>query len=163
MSHKVFYRYNVTTERYERVYPSGRERFYAALRQSTVGIAVGLIAFVVAYSFLELPREKSLREKSELVESQLATLNRRADQALEVMEDLASRDNNFYRVMMQSEPMSTGQRYAGLERQRNYDAIDSMADSKIMRLTTDKLDLLDQMLYSQSKSYDFLEIGRAHV
>ncbi len=156
MSHKVFYRYNVTTERYERVYPSGRERFYAALRQSTVGIAVGLIAFVVAYSFLELPREKSLREKSELVESQLATLNRRADQALEVMEDLASRDNNFYRVMMQSEPMSTGQRYAGLERQRNYDAIDSMADSKIMRLTTDKLDLLDQMLYSQSKSYDFL-------
>ncbi|MDE6368816.1 MAG: M23 family metallopeptidase [Muribaculaceae bacterium] len=156
MSHKAFYRYNPATDRYERVYPSGRERMIAALRQAAVGIAVAIATFALAYIFFESPRERKLREKSEQIEDRLATLNRRADQALEVMEDLAQRDNNFYRVMMQAEPITAGQRYAGLERQRNYDAIDSMADSKILRLTTDKLDLLDQMLYTQSKSYDFI-------
>lgn len=156
MSHKAFYRYNPATDRYERVYPSGRERMIAALRQAAVGIAVAIATFALAYIFFESPRERKLREKSEQIEVRLATLNRRADQALEVMEDLTQRDNNFYRVMMQAEPITAGQRYAGLERQRNYDAIDSMADSKILRLTTDKLDLLDQMLYTQSKSYDFI-------
>lgn len=156
MSHKVFYRYNQTTERYERVYPRGRQRFYAAVRQSTVGIVVALVVFALLYSFFELPREKRLREKNEQVENRLEMLSRRADRALEVMEDLASRDNNFYRVMMQAEPITEGRRYAGLERQRNYDAIDSMADSKILRITGDKLDRLDKMIYEQSKSYDFL-------
>lgn len=163
MSHKVFYRYNNSTERYERVYPTGRERAMIMLRQAMIGIIVAAAAFAVVYAFFETPRERQLREKNELIEDRLNTLNRRADQALEVMADLAARDNNFYRVMMQSEPLSAGQRMAGLERQRNYDAIDSMADSKILRLTTDKLDQLDQMLYSQSKSFDFLaqEISNA--
>lgn len=156
MSHNAFYRYNPKTERYERVYPTGRERLGVLLRQSIVGIIVGAIVVALAYNFLEHPRERSLREKNDMIEERLEMLNRRTDQALGVMEDLAERDNNFYRVMMQAEPITAGQRYAGLERQRNYDAIDSMADSKLLRLTTDKLDLLDQMLYSQSKSYDFL-------
>ena len=156
MSHKVFYRYNQSAERYERVYPSGRARFFAAVRQSAIGIVVAVAGFALAYFLWESPRERELRERAELVEDRLEMLNRRADKALEVMEDLASRDNNFYRVMMQAEPITAGQRYAGLERQRNYDAIDSMADSKLLRLTTDKLDQLDQMLYTQSKSYDFL-------
>ena len=156
MSHKVFYRYNQSAERYERVYPSGRARFFAAVRQSAIGIVVAVAGFALAYFLWESPRERELRERAELVEDRLEMLNRRADKALEVMEDLASRDNNFYRVMMQAEPITAGQRYAGLERQRNYDAIDSMADSKLLRFTTDKLDQLDQMLYTQSKSYDFL-------
>ena len=156
MSHKVFYRYNQSAERYERVYPSGRARFFAAVRQSAIGIVVAVAGFALAYFLWESPRERELRERAELVQDRLEMLNRRADKALEVMEDLASRDNNFYRVMMQAEPITAGQRYAGLERQRNYDAIDSMADSKLLRLTTDKLDQLDQMLYTQSKSYDFL-------
>lgn len=156
MSQKVFYKYNTSSERYERVYPTRKARVKAIVGQSIVGIVVAMIAFGLAYSFLELPREKELRKRTEQTEHKLEMLNRRSDEALAVMEDLAARDNNFYRVMMQAEPMSAGQRYAGLERQRNYNVVDSMADSELMKLTTDKLDCLDQMVYAQSKSYDFL-------
>lgn len=156
MSHKVFYRFNNATDRYERVYPSGRERLRVMARQAMVGLSAGIVVFVLLACFFEMPGERRLREKQNMVEDRLAVLNRRADDAIGVMEAIAARDNNFYRVMMQSEPLSAAQRYSGLERQRNYDAIDSMADSKLLRLTTDKLDLLDQMIYSQSKSYDFL-------
>lgn len=156
MAQKVFYRFNPKSERYERVYPSTGARVRVALRQSAIGIVVAVIAFAAAYSFMELPREKQLREKTEQTAERLEMLSRRADEALAVMEDLAARDNNFYRVMMQAEPISAGQRYAGLERQRNYESIDSMADSELLRLTSDKLDRLDRMVYTQTKSYDFL-------
>lgn len=156
MSPKVFYRYNAAKERYERVYPSRGARIRVALRQCMLGVGVAVGVFVIIYGYVELPRETKLRERNEQIEEQLSVLNRRADDALAVMEDLAERDNNFYRVMMQAEPISAAQRYAGLERQRHYDAIDSMADAELMKLTTDKLDRLDQMIYTQSKSFDFL-------
>lgn len=156
MSQKVFYRYNTSTGRYERVYPSSWERFKVSARQIAIGVVAAACVFTLLYQFFELPREKELRLKSEKTAEHLEMLGRRADEAMSVMENLADRDNNFYRVMMQAEPISAGQRYAGLERQRNYDAIDSMADSKLMRQTVDKLDQLDQMIYTQSKSYDFL-------
>lgn len=154
MSHKVFYRYNTASGRYERVYPSSWERLKVSARQILIGVIAAAGVFAVLYQFFELPREKGLRLKAEETENQLQMLGRRADEAMSVMEDLAQRDNNFYRVMMQAEPISASQRYAGLERQRNYDSINSMADTELMRRTVDKLDMLDQMIYTQSKSFD---------
>lgn len=69
---------------------------------------------------------------------------------------MAERDNNFYRVMMGSEPMGNAARYAGLERQRNYDRLDSMADNRLVHGLSLKLDRLDQMIFSQSSSFDYL-------
>ena len=156
MSPKAFYRYNPTTERYDRVYPSRRARVMAALRQSAVGIVVAAVTLVGVYSFFEMPRERALRQEKEQIETQIDLLNRRADEALAVMEDLAARDNNFYRVMMQAEPVSYAHRYAGLERRRNYHALDSMSDPEILRASTDRIDRLERMIYTQSKSFDFL-------
>lgn len=155
MSPKAFYRYNPTTERYDRVYPSRRARVMAAIRQSAVGIVVAAVTLVGVYSFFEMPRERALRQEKEQIETQIDLLNRRADEALAVMEDLAARDNNFYRVMMQAEPVSYAHRYAGLERRRNYNALDSMSDPEILRASTDRIDRLERMIYTQSKSFDF--------
>lgn len=72
------------------------------------------------------------------------------------MEDLAERDNNFYRAMMQAEPLSDARRYAGLERQRIFDRLDSLPDQEIVAMVRNKLDRLDQMVYTQVKSFDYL-------
>ncbi len=156
MSQKVYYKFNNTTERYERVYPSTWTKVRLWLSRVVPGIIVAIIAFALLYQFTELPRERQLRERIEESEERLLMLGRRTDEAMAIMENLAERDNNFYRVMMQAEPLTAGQRYAGLERQRNYTAIDSMADSELMRVTTDKIEMLEQSIYSQSKSYDYL-------
>jgi murein DD-endopeptidase MepM/ murein hydrolase activator NlpD len=156
MSQKVFYRYNQTTERYERVYPSKSERAIVFLRQFVVGIVIALILVTVAYNFMDFPREKELRQANERLASQVDVLNRRIDEATVVMEDLAARDNNFYRVMLQTEPLSAARRYAGLERQRNYDSLDSMSDNALLLNVNNKLDMLERLIYSQVKSYDSL-------
>ncbi len=156
MSQKAFYRYNPVTEKYDRVYPSRRSRVWITLGQFAWGALAGVAICLTLYFFIDFPKEAVLRKSNERMQAQLSTLNRRSDEALAVMEDLAARDNNFYRVLMQADPLSTASRYAGLERQRNYDSLDSMPDDRLLRTVSSKLDRLDNLIYNQSKSFDFL-------
>ena len=96
------------------------------MRQFGWAAAVVIALVAVLFSLLEFPRERRLREQNERLEARLEILNRQADEALAVMEDIAERDNNFYRVMMQAEPLGRSRRLAGLERQRNIDRLDSL-------------------------------------
>ena len=48
------------------------------------------------------------------------------------MEHLAERDNNFYRVMMQADPITSAERFSGLERHTGYEALSSMADNQLV-------------------------------
>lgn len=156
MSPKTFYRYNPLTEQYDRVYPSRRERVWASLRQYVTGVAAGVAIAVVFYCIYEFPRERLLRRANARLEQQLEMLGRRSDEAFLVMEELAARDNNLYRVLMQAEPLSSAERFAGLERQRYYDQLTEIDDPALVKNVTDRLDRLDNMLYNQIKSYDFL-------
>ena len=108
------------------------------------------------FSIIHLSKSNSEPGGLRKAQHQVHILDRRADQAIAVMEEMAERDNNFYRVMMGSEPMGNAARYAGLERQRNYDRLDSMADHRLVQGLSLKLDRLDQMIFSQSSSFDYL-------
>ena len=127
-----------------------------ALHRGMMSLLAALAVVALLYSVVELPRERRLRRDNERLRAQVDILDHRADQAIAVMEEMAERDNNFYRVMMGSEPMGNAARYAGLERQRNYDRLDSMADHRLVQGLSLKLDRLDQMIFSQSSSFDYL-------
>lgn len=156
MSQKVYYRYNSATEQYERVYPGRKERIWAQMRSYIWAVAIVAFAALLLYNFVELPRERDLRVKGERLEARVDILKQQADRALSVMEDLAERDNNFYRAMMQTEPLTAARRYAGLERRRNIDSIGALSDEALVHDVTTKLDRLDQMVYAQIKSFDYL-------
>ena len=156
MSNKAFYRYNPVTERYDRVFPSRGRRVWITLWQFLWGGLAGVAVFWALYFVVDFPRERAMRARTERMADELEALQRRSDAALAVMEDIAARDNNFYRVLMQAEPMGMATRYAGLERQRNYDYLDSLPDAELVRNVTDGLDRLDNMIYHQIKSFDFL-------
>lgn len=156
MSQKTFYRYNEASGSYERVYPSGPRRLMIQISQFGWIAAVVIALVGVLYSVLEFPRERRLREQNERLEARLELLNRQADEAIAVMEDIAERDNNFYRVIMQAEPLSRTRRLAGLERRRNFDRLDSLSDSRLVGTVENKLDQLDRMVYSQIQSFDYL-------
>lgn len=156
MSQKVFYRLNPQTDQYERVYPDRRSRLYASLRVYAWACLMVAVVALGLYYVIDSPREKALRQRNEQLKQQIEMLSRQADRALAVMQDVAERDNNFYRVMMQAEPLTPAQRYAGLERQRNFDQLDSLPDNQLLTNVTRKLDQLDRMLAAQIRSFDFL-------
>ncbi|MCM1451153.1 MAG: M23 family metallopeptidase [Clostridium sp.] len=152
MAKKVYYKYNASADTYERVYPSARERWWAVIRQFIIGIGIGAVLFITVYYFFDFPKEKALRHENERLRMRYEMLAKQADEAFAVMEDIAARDNNFYRVMLQAEPITAAQRYAGAE----LTSPDNLNDEELVRSLSDRLNTLDRQVYSQIKSFDFL-------
>lgn len=156
MSRKVFYRYNPVTESYERVFTSRRQRIWIAVRNTLEGVAVAAAIFVALYAFIDLPKEKALKnENRELAES-LAVMENRLDDAIEVMNLLAERDNNLYRVIMQIDPLTPARRYANLESQPDSTLYAILDDKELVKSVTAKLALFERQVATQSLSFNQL-------
>ena len=156
MSRKVYFRYNPLTESYERVYRSPRQRLWSvALRAGEVA-AITAVVGLGLYTMAELPREKMLRDDNEQLRSRLAELDQRLSAALDVMDNLAERDNNFYRVMMQADPISDAQRYAGLDPSEPDIVMNSLNDAALVANVSRKMSVLEQSIYTQIGSFEQL-------
>lgn len=156
MPRNTYFKYNPLTNQYERVFPTAKERWWAVLRHLIIGAVLATGLFCLVYFVFDLPKERALRDENEHLRSRVDELNRQADVAISVMEDIAARDNNFFRVMMQANPVTDARRYAGLERSRK-NLTDSTSDADaIVEAVAAKLDRLDYQVYSQIKSFDEL-------
>lgn len=158
MSRKVYYRYNPKSEAYERVYPSRRKRWISAASHFMVSLVLGCGVFLLLDGIVLLPNERRLKNENRELKEQLVLMNSRLDDALEVMDDIADRDNNFYRVMMQTDRISDAQRYAGIDRIKR---LNSMTDNQLVTDLQDKINLLEREIVVQSHSFDRLaELAR---
>ena len=156
MRKKNYYRYNEDTGIYERVTLTPRQRFVIVLRHLGLGVVLGMAFFLIVYYWIDFPREKQLKLENIELKAQYSALNTRLSSSLQVLEDLRQRDDNFYRAMMQAEPVSVAKRYAGLDNEARYRELSRLNDASLVVNTTKKMDRIDRMLYSQIKSYDEL-------
>lgn len=156
MRRNVLYKYNSETDNFERIYPSLKSRFLRACLFTFCSVIVGFLFFLIAYYGYGTPTEEALRHENAMLKSQYNVLNRRLDNSLKVMGDIQNRDDNFYRVMMQMEPMSRTQRVAGLDNENRYKKIQKMSDGGLVKLLTQRMDLFERELYAQSISFDQL-------
>ena len=121
MAKKVFYCYNPETDNFERYYPSMRDRLMTLSRYLVAGAAIGAL-FAVGFFYLTGgPTENALRHENSELRSKYNVLSRRLDNSLKVMDNIKKRDDNFYRVLMQMEPLARSRRYAGLDNLINPD------------------------------------------
>lgn len=156
MSRNVTYRYNPDTDNFERIYPSWKSRAIRILLFLLSSIVFGGGIFLLMFFSFGTPTEASLRQENAMLKSQYNVLNRRLDNSLKIMTDIQNRDDNFYRVMMQMEPMSRSQRFAGLDNEKRYKELQKIPDNGLVKLLTQRLDLFDRRLYAQSISFDQL-------
>ncbi|MCM1310426.1 MAG: M23 family metallopeptidase [Bacteroides sp.] len=152
MSKKIYYRYNEKNGSYERVYPSRRSRRLATLGHLILSLLLGGGVFFLLNGVVDLPKERMLRAENRQLKDDLLLLNARMDRAQAVMSDLADRDNNFYRVMMQADRISDAKRYAGLERS----SLRSLSDKSLASTLNEKMNLLEREIVVQSQSLDEL-------
>lgn len=164
MAKKILYRYNPDTDDYERAYPTGKERAVSALRYiACIGLGA-LIFYLIAYSFDYTPTQGSLRRQNSHLRAQYSLLKHRIEESNKVLDHLASRDDNLYRVMLQMEPVSRMQRYSGLGTDSRYRSLGSMSDVTLADELTREMDVLDRRIYAQSVSFDQVKtaITRQH-
>lgn len=152
MRKKVYYRYNPQTENYERVFPSRSSRIWSVLWQLLIAVLVGIGSFFVLDGFIEMPKDKALKSENVRLISELQILRSRMDDVQAVLTDLAERDNNFYRVMLQTNPISQAHRYAGIERTN----LSSVTDNELVSMLYAKMAMLEREIVVQSRSFDEL-------
>lgn len=156
MKRNVTYRYNPDTDNFERIYPSLKARILKILAFIGCAAGTGAALFFLIFYVYGSPGEESLRKENAMLKSQYNVLNRRLDNSLSVMTDIQNRDDNFYRVMMQMDPMSHSQRFAGLDNEKRYKNLQKLPDNGLVQLLTQRLDLFDRLIYAQSTSFDQL-------
>lgn len=156
MGKKAYYIYNPTTDNFERVYPSIKDRLKKVSVVMLLASIIGVGLFTIVYFGFADRTEAELREENARLRTQYNVLERRVDASMQVMEHIRNRDDNFYRVMMQMDPMSFSRRYAGFDYEKSYSRHRSMSDAALIGDLTQMVDLLDRQIYSQSQSFDQL-------
>lgn len=134
-----------------------KERFIGVLK-------IGLIALVIAALFVILfnyivatPTEKNLRAENKRLKSQYGVMSSRLQNMLEVMDKMEDRDDNFYRVMMQLDPLSDVQRLSGLDYESRSVQLSKLSDSRLVEQLSNRMNLLEKRIYSQLQSFDQLQ------
>ena len=99
-----------------------------------------------------------LRTRYEALESDYDRLLTSTEEMSAVIHDLSERDRNFYRVLLNADPMPEGERHVVLRRKLFLDyPADNLSGDKIASAVANSVDFLEEMLYDQSKSYDALK------
>lgn len=135
------------------------------LRQTGIyilsGIVLGVVFLYLFLVFFPSPREKQLLREKEAMQSQMETLNRQVDQMQIVMTDLQQRDDNLYRVLFGAEPIPLNIRQGTQRKISYYEEIAQMTNSQLSADLSLKVDVLENELYVQAKSYDeVLELAK---
>jgi hypothetical protein len=110
---KVKYYYNTLTLRYEKYEVSLRTIFLRIIGLISAVLVFSFIIVVIAYSYIDSPKEKALKREISELQLQYDNLNQQLDQMQRVMGDLQDRDDNIYRVIFEAEPIPSSVRQAG--------------------------------------------------
>jgi len=151
---KVRYHFNTKSLRIEKVKVTFRQRMMQFLSVFATGLVFASVVLILAYNFMESPKERILRREIEQYKLQYAILNERLENVQAVVADLQDRDDNIYRVIFESDPIPSSVRKAGFGGTDRYSRLEGYRNSDLIINTTRKLDVLTSQLVVQSKSFD---------
>ncbi|MDE6337521.1 MAG: M23 family peptidase, partial [Muribaculaceae bacterium] len=156
MPKNVYYRYNPETDNFERVYPSLRTRLLALGKTCGLALLFAVVIFIIVFYCFDSPTEANLKAENAKLRRQYSLLNKRIDNSMKILARIQERDDNFYRVMMQMEPMTSNQRLSGLENSNRYNELKRLNDAGLVASLSQNMDLLERQLYAQVQSFDQL-------
>lgn len=154
MPKNVYYRYNPETDNFERIYPSLRMRLATFGKIFGLALLLAIVIFAVIFYCFDSPTEENLRAENSQLRMQYNILNKRLDNSLKILSRIQERDNNFYRVMLQMDPMTSNQRLSGLDNDTRYKELQRLNDAGLVTRLTQSMDLLERQLFAQVQSFD---------
>ncbi len=151
---KTRYTFNTKTLAYEKHRRTlGQNIFrFSLFMISTLAFSVVLI--FLAYTFLGSPKERVMKREIAQYELQIQITNDRLDQMQNLMDELADKDDNIYRVIFEADPIPKSIRQAGYGGVDRYSLLEGYSNSELLIQTAKKLDNIASQVYVQSKSFD---------
>ena len=154
---KVKYYYDSETLSYRKVErKKGRTITFSFLFLSAAAL-FGFFSYVLAANYIDSPKEKALIRENENLKLNYTYLNKRVDLAEQVMQNIADRDENIYRVHFEANPVSEAQRKAGFGGVNRYKNLEGSENSELIIASTKKIDKITKEIEVQSRSLDEIE------
>ena len=116
----------------------------------------GLLSFVILLNtpYFETPKDRLQAREIENLKLNYSILNKKMDQINNVIDAIAERDNNLYRVYFNKAAIPDSVRQAGLTGVARYKLLEGYNNSQLVASTTKRIDVLTKELVIQSKSLD---------
>ncbi len=156
MAHWIHFKYNPKKGRYERSVPSRWRHLYAVIRHLLSGTIIGALILYAFFFWIGSPSQWRLEKEHEVLKQEYQMLEARLDAAMEVLEDIGQRDDNMYRILLQGDPIGSEMRKQLLQNSQRYDTLRMLSDADLVIGVAGKMDLVEQQLHLQSKSFDEL-------
>ncbi len=121
----------------------------------SVAVVSSVLVISLAYTFLDSPKEKKLKEELAEMELRYQALDDRTRLMREALIDLEQRDLNIYRVIFEAEPIEA-EPTKSKEQINAYKYLARYEYGALMATTSIKIDALSREMVAQSKSYDQL-------
>ena len=151
---KAKYYFNTHSLKYERVIISFWKRLLRVLGWLATALVFSVIIIMIAYTYVNSPKEKQLKREIAELNLQYEILQQRVHQSETVLKELEQHDDNIYRVIFEAEPIPVSVREAGYGGVNKYRELEGYDNSELMIETAKKIDKLTKQLYIQSKSFD---------
>lgn len=151
---KVKYKFNKKSLTFDRVQTTFRKRLLYFFTHLSTGVVFAAVVLVLAFNFLDSPKEKAQKREIEQMKFQYRILNDQLDRVTKVLADLQDRDDNIYRVIFEAEPIPGSIREAGIGGVDRYEKLKGYKNSDLIIETEKKMGKILGELYVQSKSFD---------
>lgn len=151
---KTRYTFNTKTLAYEEHKANFGQKVFKAFLFLITALALSAVIIFLAYTFLSSPKERMQQREIAQYELQLQIMNDRLDQMQMLMDEMADRDDNIYRVIFEAEPIPKSVRQAGYGGIDRYAKLEGYDNSDLLIETSKKLDKIASQIYVQSKSFD---------
>jgi murein DD-endopeptidase MepM/ murein hydrolase activator NlpD len=151
---KAKYYFNTHSLKYEKVVISLWKRLLRTLGWLATALVFSVVILLIAYSYIDSPKEKQLKREINDLTLQYEILQQRVHQSEVVLNELEQHDDNIYRVIFEAEPIPESVREAGYGGVNKYRDLQGLDNSELVIETSKMIDKLTKQLYIQSKSFD---------
>ena len=154
MAKKVKYVFNYKTLSFEHARLTVRHYVLKVLSYLSTSVVFSAVILLLAFYFFDSPKERMLKREVQLYELQFKLMNERLDKIQAVLNDMADRDDNIYRVIFESEPIPSDVRKAGIGGADRYNELEGYRNTDLLIRTASRLDKITAQMYVQTKSFD---------
>lgn len=156
MSRRKYYLYNPETDNFERFYPTIKDRFKSLMAILLIAVVLAVGVFFLIFYIFETPTVENLQAENRELKQQYSLLDRRMTQSMRIMNEIQDRDSNFYRVLMQMDPLRASEVNPSVIPLSAQPQMRNMGDASLVSLLAQRLDTLDHQLLHQAVSFNMI-------
>lgn len=155
---KVKYYYDSETLSYRKIERKKRTTIKYVSVFMLASALFGFISVFIASQYFESPKEKALARELQNMKLQFKILNKKMQEAENVLSNIEERDNTIYRLYFGANPIPAEQRRSGFGGINRYKNLEGYDNSKLIIATNERVDIMQKQIVVQSKSLDEIRL-----